>query len=184
MKLCLRHLPFVFALVIRSPVQAHDTDSQTGPLGKVFFPASCNRKVQAQFERAVAMLHSFWYSAGETAFRDVLKDDPQCAIARGGSLRSSCRIHWRGRAHRQRARRKRRPRSMRAVALARRASASATTSKPSRPTTRTSRRARRRSGRLRAHRPTRRWPRNTPVMTRRRSSRSPATGRGRMDRAG
>ena len=30
------------------------------------------------------MLHSFWYSAGEKAFRDVLKDDPQCAIATWG----------------------------------------------------------------------------------------------------
>ena len=30
------------------------------------------------------MLHSFWYSAGEKAFRDVLKADPQCAIATWG----------------------------------------------------------------------------------------------------
>ena len=85
MKLHLRHLPFVFfALAIQSPVQAHDTDSQAGPLGKVSFPTSCNPKVQAQFERAVAMLHSFWYSAGEAAFRDVLKDDPRCAMAEWG----------------------------------------------------------------------------------------------------
>ena len=66
------------------PAQAHDTDSQTGPLGKVSFPTSCDPKVQPAFERAVAMLHSFWYSAGEKAFRDVLKDDPQCAIATWG----------------------------------------------------------------------------------------------------
>ena len=84
MRLRLRLLPFVFALAIQSPVQAHDTDSQTGPLGKVSFPTSCNPKVQAQFERAVAMLHSFWYSAGETAFRDVLKDEPRCAMAEWG----------------------------------------------------------------------------------------------------
>jgi hypothetical protein len=30
------------------------------------------------------MLHSFWYSAGEQAFRDVLKEDPHCAIAEWG----------------------------------------------------------------------------------------------------
>ena len=30
------------------------------------------------------MLHSFWYSAGEKAFRDVLKDDPRCAMATWG----------------------------------------------------------------------------------------------------
>ncbi|HEX7558504.1 MAG TPA: hypothetical protein VF386_04865, partial [Usitatibacter sp.] len=35
-------------------------------------------------ERGVAMLHSFWYSAAEATFRDVLKHDPQCAIATWG----------------------------------------------------------------------------------------------------
>src|SRR5262245_33515894 len=83
MTLSLRVLPFVFAAIL--PIaHAHDTDSQTGPLGKVSFPTSCNPKVQAQFERAVAMLHSFWYSAGESAFRAVLKDDPNCGIAHWG----------------------------------------------------------------------------------------------------
>jgi tetratricopeptide (TPR) repeat protein len=58
--------------------------SHAGPLGKVAFPTSCAPKVQPAFERAVAMLHSFWYSAGEQAFRDVLKEDPSCAIASWG----------------------------------------------------------------------------------------------------
>jgi len=84
MTLPLRFLPFVFAAAILPVAHAHDTDSQSGTLGKVSFPTSCNPKVQAQFERAVAMLHSFWYSAGERAFRDVLKDDPSCAIADWG----------------------------------------------------------------------------------------------------
>jgi len=84
MKLRLFHLSFLFSLTLQVPAQAHDADSQTGPLGKVSFPTSCDPKVQPAFERAVAMLHSFWYSAGEKAFRDVLKDDPQCAIATWG----------------------------------------------------------------------------------------------------
>src|SRR5881394_1838514 len=84
MKLRLSHLSFVVALAVHGGAQAHDTDSQTGPLGKVSFPSSCDPKVQSTFERAVAMLHSFWYSAGEKAFRDVLKADPQCAIATWG----------------------------------------------------------------------------------------------------
>ncbi len=84
MKLRLFHLVFLFSFAVHGLAQAHDTDSQTGPLGKVSFPTSCDPKVQPAFERAVAMLHSFWYSAGEKAFRDVLKDDPQCAIATWG----------------------------------------------------------------------------------------------------
>src|SRR6266704_8774 len=73
-------LLFLFVLAVHGPAQADDTDSQSAPLGKVSFPTSCDPKVQPRFERAVAMLHSFWYSAAEKAFRDVLKDDPQCAI--------------------------------------------------------------------------------------------------------
>ena len=84
MKLRLLHLSFLVSLAVCVPAMAHDTDAQSGPLGKVSFPTSCDPKVQPAFERAVAMLHSFWYSAGEQAFRDVLKDDPQCAIATWG----------------------------------------------------------------------------------------------------
>jgi tetratricopeptide (TPR) repeat protein len=84
MKPRLVHLAFALALAISGPAPAQDTDSHSGPLGKVTFPTSCDPKVQASFERAVAMLHSFWYSAGEQAFRDVLKSDPQCAIATWG----------------------------------------------------------------------------------------------------
>ncbi|HET7597840.1 MAG TPA: hypothetical protein VFK15_12990, partial [Burkholderiales bacterium] len=53
-------------------------------LGKVAFPTSCDPKVQAQFERGVAMLHSFWYRATEATFREVLKQDPACTIANWG----------------------------------------------------------------------------------------------------
>jgi hypothetical protein len=53
-------------------------------LGNVTFPTSCDPKVQTRFNRAVAMLHSFWFQQGETAFREVLKSDPKCAIANWG----------------------------------------------------------------------------------------------------
>jgi tetratricopeptide (TPR) repeat protein len=53
-------------------------------LGKVSFLTSCDPKVQAQFDRAVAMLHSFWFKQGEKAFREVLEGDPSCAIANWG----------------------------------------------------------------------------------------------------
>jgi hypothetical protein len=40
--------------------------------------------VQPQFDRAVAMLHSFWFQQGEKAFREILESDPSCAIANWG----------------------------------------------------------------------------------------------------
>src|SRR5215510_6907152 len=53
-------------------------------LGKVSFANSCQPAVQAGFERAVALLHSFWWQEGEKAFREVLERDPNCAIATWG----------------------------------------------------------------------------------------------------
>lgn len=73
----------LFAFMISFSV-ALPTAAQDDKLGNVSFPTSCDPKVQAQFERAVAMLHSFWYSAGEKTFRDVLAQDPSCAIATWG----------------------------------------------------------------------------------------------------
>ena len=74
-----RLLAIAAAMLIGTAV-AHDADSpQTGKLGKVSFPSSCSPTVQPEFERAVAMLHSFWYSAAEAAFQDLAKKDPACA---------------------------------------------------------------------------------------------------------
>ena len=53
-------------------------------LGTVKFPISCSANVQQEFERAVALLHSFAYSAAEKSFRDVLAKDPNCTMAHWG----------------------------------------------------------------------------------------------------
>jgi tetratricopeptide (TPR) repeat protein len=63
---------------------AQAQQKQPEQLGKVSFPTSCDRKVQPQFDRAVAMLHSFWFQQGEKAFREILESDPSCAIANWG----------------------------------------------------------------------------------------------------
>ncbi len=67
-----------------APGTAHEGDAQTGKLGKVSFPTSCDPKLQADFERAVAMLHSFWFVAAEKAFPDIAARDTSCAIAHWG----------------------------------------------------------------------------------------------------
>lgn len=55
-----------------------------GHIGTVAFENSCSPAVQADLLRSIAMLHSFWYSAGEQMFRAVLANDPGCAIADWG----------------------------------------------------------------------------------------------------
>jgi hypothetical protein len=53
-------------------------------LGSVSFENSCSAPVQPHLQRAVAMLHSFWWGEGDKAFREVLQRDPGCAIAAWG----------------------------------------------------------------------------------------------------
>src|SRR5215510_6169743 len=57
---------------------------QDEKLGKLSFPTSCDPKVQADFERGVAMIHSYWFLIARRTFEDVLKQDPNCAIAYWG----------------------------------------------------------------------------------------------------
>src|SRR5271154_4426542 len=65
---------------------AQETHSHNAPekLGKVSFPISCTPAVQEQFDRGVALLHSFAYTAAEDAFEHVAAQDPRCAIAHWG----------------------------------------------------------------------------------------------------
>ena len=53
-------------------------------LGTVNFANSCSPAVQETFQRGVAMLHSFRYGEAEKTFREVLAQDPSCAIATWG----------------------------------------------------------------------------------------------------
>jgi len=60
---------------------AHDGER----LGSVHFPVSCAPAVQGDFERAVALLHSFWYEEAEKAFTTITTNDSGCAMGPSGS---------------------------------------------------------------------------------------------------
>jgi tetratricopeptide (TPR) repeat protein len=90
MKTFLLSLSF-FALVISASCVCladdeghHHEDLTQGQLGTVHFPVSCDGKVQQNFERGIALLHSFWYSQVEKQFTVIAKDDPKCAMAHWG----------------------------------------------------------------------------------------------------
>ncbi len=53
-------------------------------LGTVSFPVSCGPAVHASFNRSVALLHSFAYSAAEKSFQEVAESSPKCAMAHWG----------------------------------------------------------------------------------------------------
>ena len=56
----------------------------SGELGTVSFEISCQPQVQADFNRAVALLHSFWLDEAERTFMQVSIADPDCAMALWG----------------------------------------------------------------------------------------------------
>jgi len=53
-------------------------------LGRVHFRTSCSPEAQKQFERALAMLHSFFFPETVKAFTAIPATDPSCAIAYWG----------------------------------------------------------------------------------------------------
>ncbi len=71
----------LLAFPARTPAQEHQHAHDGGEqLGAVHFPTSC-RGVDADFTRAVALLHSFGYEESRRAFETVAAKDPACGMA-------------------------------------------------------------------------------------------------------
>ena len=64
--------------------QDHKHASATEKLGTVAFATSCSAAAQPQFNRAVALLHSFEFLRAIEAFGATLTTDPSCAMAEWG----------------------------------------------------------------------------------------------------
>jgi hypothetical protein len=58
--------------------------AQEEKLGEVSFPISCSASAQMQFNRAVAMLHSFFFPETVKAFTAIARQEPSCAMAYWG----------------------------------------------------------------------------------------------------
>jgi hypothetical protein len=68
-----------------TPLAAQSTaDTTDGQVGTVHFATSCDPALQADFDRAVAMYHSFWFEPSRRAFAAIAEADPTCGIAYWG----------------------------------------------------------------------------------------------------
>src|SRR5580700_2645507 len=63
-------------------------------IGHVHFATSCASDVQVQFERGVALLHSFWYEESFKTFAAVSAADSGCAMAYWGQAMSLLHQLW------------------------------------------------------------------------------------------
>jgi hypothetical protein len=65
-----------------------DDEGPTGrppqTLGEVQFPVACNGAAQKEFNRAMALFHSFWFDPAKKSFAKVLELDPECGMAHWG----------------------------------------------------------------------------------------------------
>jgi hypothetical protein len=95
----LSHLPrLILALVLVLPASsaAQEAHSHSAPvkLGVVSFSISCRPEVQQQFDRAVALLHSFAYADARSSFQAVAAQDERCAMAHWGVAMTYFRQLW------------------------------------------------------------------------------------------
>src|SRR3954462_2362737 len=88
-KLCLPVL--VPAMMMIGSVAAARAENSTGPepgdlraAGKIEFAISGAAAVRPEFERGVALLHSFFYEKARRIFTAVAEKDPNCAMAQWG----------------------------------------------------------------------------------------------------
>ncbi len=63
-------------------------------LGQVTFTVSCNAASQKQFNRATALLHSFWYEEAEKAYTAIAMAEPKCVMAHWGVAMSLYHPVW------------------------------------------------------------------------------------------
>jgi hypothetical protein len=74
----------LLTLVASSSLAQEHQHGNGGKLGTVHFATSCNEVAQKEFNRAVALLHSFQFSRGIEGFNAVLREDATCGIAYWG----------------------------------------------------------------------------------------------------
>jgi tetratricopeptide (TPR) repeat protein len=88
-------LAVLFCPFMLTAQETHQHKHEMGEkLGRVNFAVSCNRAAQQQFTRAVALLHSFWYTEAEKGFIAVTKTDPKCGMGYWGIAMSSYHPVW------------------------------------------------------------------------------------------
>ena len=82
------------AMLAKAPQHEPVSSPQEEGLGRVHLDTSCPATVAADFDRALALLHNFWYVRALERFNQVLKSDPGCAMAYWGAAMTYNHPFW------------------------------------------------------------------------------------------
>jgi tetratricopeptide (TPR) repeat protein len=92
---CLLIVIFLSAPGVAQEAEEHEHHSLSEEgLGHAHMDTSCARAVGAKFDRALALLHNFWYVRALEGFRQVSSDDPECAMAYWGAAMTYNHPFW------------------------------------------------------------------------------------------
>src|SRR5215471_10809933 len=80
-------------LLAQREVHEHPSGSEEG-FGHVHMQTSCSDRVTVDFDRALALLHNFWYARALQRFNQVAKNDPECAMAYWGAAMTYNHPFW------------------------------------------------------------------------------------------
>ena len=82
------------AILAQGKTLQHPYSGSDEGFGRVQMDVSCPQAVAAEFNRALALLHNFWYVRALERFNQVLEDDPGCAIAYWGAAMTYNHPFW------------------------------------------------------------------------------------------
>ncbi len=95
---CMRGIVLAIALLLPVVARAQGEHGHEAAdldrVGTTHFPVSCAPELQADFNRAVAVLHSFFYEESERQFAEIAARDPRCAMAWWGIAMSLWHPLW------------------------------------------------------------------------------------------
>lgn len=74
----------LYTVLIVLNISLQEVIAQQHTYGEVDFNVACNESVQADFDRALAMLHNMMYEAARKDFKAITEADPNCGMAYWG----------------------------------------------------------------------------------------------------
>jgi tetratricopeptide (TPR) repeat protein len=93
-----RHIGWSMSATLAASLGAAGLVAQHGHgsegVGTAHMETSCAPAVQARFDRALAVLHNFWYARALTQFQEIQKADPECAMAYWGAAMTYNHPFW------------------------------------------------------------------------------------------